>query len=75
MDDLFGTHTMPAWHFSGVSHHHHRSQQVDHDFAGAVPTRYSTRRGSYRIVYRIDDKTRTVTVGDVAHRSAAYKLH
>jgi mRNA-degrading endonuclease RelE of RelBE toxin-antitoxin system len=26
--------------------------------------RYSARRGSYRIIYRIDDKARTVTVVD-----------
>lgn len=30
------TRAMPAQHFSGVSHHRHRSQHVDHDFAGAV---------------------------------------
>ena len=33
--------------------------------------RYSARRGSYRI----DDKTRTVTVVDVDHRSGVYKPH
>ena len=33
--------------------------------------RYSVRRGSYRI----DDKTRTVTVVDVDHRSGVYKPH
>lgn len=37
--------------------------------------RYSARRGSYRIIYRIDDKTRTVTVVDVDHRSVVYKPH
>ena len=37
--------------------------------------RYSARRGSYRIIYRIDDKTRTVTVVDVDHRSGVYKPH
>ncbi|MGH3910300.1 MAG: type II toxin-antitoxin system RelE family toxin [Pseudonocardiaceae bacterium] len=35
--------------------------------------RHSARRGSYRIIYRIDDKTRTVTVVDVDHRSDVYK--
>lgn len=30
------TGAMPAWHFSGVSHHRRRSRQIDHDFAGAV---------------------------------------
>lgn len=37
--------------------------------------RYSVRRGSYRIIYRIDDKARTVTVVDVDHRSGVYKPH
>ena len=29
--------------------------------------RFSARRGTYRIIYRIDDKARVVTVVDVAH--------
>ena len=29
--------------------------------------RHSARRGTYRVVYRIDDDTHTVTVLDVAH--------
>ncbi|MGH3897731.1 MAG: type II toxin-antitoxin system RelE family toxin [Pseudonocardiaceae bacterium] len=37
--------------------------------------RHSARRGSYRIIYRIDEKTRVVTVVDVDHRSAVYKPH
>ena len=35
--------------------------------------RYSARRGTYRVVYRIDDAQRTVTVVDVAHRRDAYR--
>lgn len=35
--------------------------------------RYSARRGTYRVIYRIDDNTRTVTVLDVAHRRDAYR--
>jgi len=35
--------------------------------------RYSARRGTYRILYRIDDKDRIVTVLDVAHRRDAYR--
>jgi mRNA-degrading endonuclease RelE of RelBE toxin-antitoxin system len=35
--------------------------------------RYSARRGSYRIIYRIDEKARTVTVVDVDHRSGVDK--
>ena len=30
--------------------------------------RFSARRGTYRIIYRIDDKNRVVTVVDVDHR-------
>ncbi len=35
--------------------------------------RRSARRGTYRVVYRIDDETHTVTVLDVAHRRDAYR--
>jgi mRNA-degrading endonuclease RelE of RelBE toxin-antitoxin system len=33
---------------------------------------YSARRGAYRVLYLIDDGTRTVKVTAVAHRSDAY---
>lgn len=36
--------------------------------------RFSARRGTYRIIYRIDEKARCVTVVDVAHRRDAYRL-
>ena len=35
--------------------------------------RHSARRGTYRVIYRIDDERRTVTVVDVAHRGDAYR--
>jgi mRNA interferase RelE/StbE len=35
--------------------------------------RHSARRGTYRVIYRIDDLRRTVTVVDVAHRRDAYR--
>lgn len=35
--------------------------------------RFSARRGTYRVIYRIDDKSRVVTVVDVAHRRDAYR--
>jgi mRNA-degrading endonuclease RelE of RelBE toxin-antitoxin system len=35
--------------------------------------RHSARRGTYRVIYRIDDLSRTVTVVDVAHRRDAYR--
>jgi mRNA interferase RelE/StbE len=35
--------------------------------------RYSARRGTYRITYRIDDQQLTVTVLTISHRSDAYR--
>ncbi|MEJ5944943.1 type II toxin-antitoxin system RelE/ParE family toxin [Pseudokineococcus basanitobsidens] len=35
--------------------------------------RHGARRGTYRVLYRIDDLHRTVTVLDVAHRRDAYQ--
>jgi mRNA interferase RelE/StbE len=35
--------------------------------------RFSARRGTYRVIYRIDDKDRVVMVVDVAHRRDAYR--
>jgi mRNA interferase RelE/StbE len=35
--------------------------------------RFSARRGTYRVIYRIDEKARVVTVVDVAHRRDAYR--
>jgi mRNA interferase RelE/StbE len=34
--------------------------------------RFSARRGTYRVIYRIDDKARMVTVVDIAHRRVVY---
>lgn len=34
---------------------------------------WSARRGPYRIVYRIDDDTRTISVVAVAHRADVYR--
>lgn len=36
--------------------------------------RFSARRGTYRIIYRIDDKNRIVTVVDVDHRRDVYRI-
>jgi mRNA interferase RelE/StbE len=33
----------------------------------------SARRGPYRVIYRIDDPTRLITVVAVAHRADAYR--
>lgn len=35
--------------------------------------RHSARRGTYRVLYRIDDTAHTVTVLDVRHRGDAYR--
>ena len=35
--------------------------------------RFSARRGTYRVIYRIDDKARAVTVVDIAHRRDVYR--
>ncbi|MGZ6589637.1 MAG: type II toxin-antitoxin system RelE family toxin [Solirubrobacteraceae bacterium] len=35
--------------------------------------RFSASRGTYRVIYRIDDKARVVTVVDVAHRRDVYR--
>jgi mRNA interferase RelE/StbE len=35
--------------------------------------RFSVRRGTYRVIYRIDDKAHLVTVADVGHRRDVYR--
>jgi mRNA-degrading endonuclease RelE of RelBE toxin-antitoxin system len=35
--------------------------------------RYSARRGTYRVIYRIDDQRLTVTVLTIMHRRDAYR--
>jgi mRNA interferase RelE/StbE len=35
--------------------------------------RFSARRGTYRIIYRIDDSAYVVTVVDVGHRRDVYR--
>jgi len=35
--------------------------------------RYSARRGTYRVIYRIDDDARVVTVVDIGDRSDVYR--
>lgn len=35
--------------------------------------RFSARRGTYRVIYRIDQEARTVTVVDVGHRRDVYR--
>ena len=35
--------------------------------------RFSARRGTYRVIYRIDDQKRVVTVVDIGHRRDVYR--
>jgi mRNA interferase RelE/StbE len=35
--------------------------------------RFSARRGTYRVIYRIDDDARVVTVVDIGHRRDIYR--
>jgi mRNA-degrading endonuclease RelE of RelBE toxin-antitoxin system len=35
--------------------------------------RLSARRGTYRVIYRIDDKAHVITVVDIGHRHAVYR--
>lgn len=37
--------------------------------------RHSARRGTYRVIYRIDDERRVVTIVDVGHRADVYRQH
>jgi len=36
--------------------------------------RHSARRGTYRVICRIDDENQTVSVVDIAHRRDAYRV-
>jgi len=35
--------------------------------------RFSARRGTYRVIYRIDDKAHVITVVDIGHRRDIYR--
>jgi mRNA-degrading endonuclease RelE of RelBE toxin-antitoxin system len=37
--------------------------------------RHSARRGTYRVIYRMNEERQTVTVLDVAHRRDAYRTN
>ena len=36
---------------------------------------HGARRGTYRIVYRVDDHTRTISILDIDHRANVYRPH
>ena len=44
-------------------------RSLDEPFQGE----YASRRGVYRVMYRIDDEARLVTVTRIAHRRDAYR--
>ena len=48
-------------------------QRVGKRLQAPLDDRHSARRGTYRVIYRIDDAERTVTVVDIAHRRDAYR--
>jgi len=47
--------------------------RVDKRLLPPLDDRFSARRGTYRITYRIDDDRHEVTVVDVNHRRDAYR--
>ena len=48
-------------------------QRVGKPLREPLAPAFAARRGSYRVLYFIDDATRTVKVTAVAHRSDVYK--
>lgn len=48
-------------------------QRVGKRLRPPLDDRHSARRGTYRIIYRIDDGRRRVTVVGVIHRGDAYR--
>jgi len=48
-------------------------KRVGKALAPPLQDRHSARRGTYRVVYRIDEDSRTVTVLLVSHRKDAYR--
>jgi mRNA interferase RelE/StbE len=51
----------------------HEPYRVGKRLLPPMDDRFSARRGTYRIMYRIDDKNRVVTVVDVDHRRDVYR--
>jgi mRNA interferase RelE/StbE len=49
---------------------HHR---VGKPLRAPLEGAWSARRATYRVVYRIDDLTRTVTIEMIRHRRSAYR--
>jgi mRNA interferase RelE/StbE len=47
--------------------------RVGRQLSPPLDDRYGARRGTYRVLYRIDDHARTLTVVLVTHRRDAYR--
>lgn len=50
-------------------------QRVGKRLQAPLEDRHSARRGTYRVIYRIDEEKRSVTVLDIAHRRDAYRAN
>lgn len=50
-------------------------QRIDKRLQVPLDDRHSARRGTYRVIYRIDDAERSVTVLDIAHRRDACRAN
>jgi mRNA interferase RelE/StbE len=50
-------------------------QRVGKRLHAPLDDRHSARRGTYRVIYRIDDAERTVPVVDIAPRRDAYRVN
>jgi mRNA interferase RelE/StbE len=50
-------------------------QRVGKRLQAPLGDRHSARRGTYRVIYRIDDEQRSVMVLDIAHRRDAYRAN
>ena len=50
-------------------------QRVGKRLHAPLDDRHSARRGTYRVIYRIDEEERTVTVVDITHRRDAYRTN
>jgi mRNA interferase RelE/StbE len=47
--------------------------RVGRRLAAPPADRHAARRGTYRVIYRIDEAADTVTILDIAHRRDAYR--
>ena len=50
-------------------------QRVGKPLFGPLAGCHGARRGTYRVVYRIEENTRTVHVLDIDHRAEIYRPH